>query len=190
MGYSIYAIFKDKKSAKQMADFMHANFRYPHDFMPGIPDDKSFVLSSTTEERGLSYCHHENAIGFDYKGVQDPERIFIYMIVYWMGLRSDYRENLNGKLLPAVSYDGCETILVFKNEDPTEDEVQKMQGHFDWVKTDEDGWHFPNEKATRYHLFNGDYLSKAGWKPTNDEITSTINAGKRIEIPEEMSSFA
>ena len=67
MGYSVYAIAKNKKLRDKMFKFLEENFvNLAKHFEAGIDQTGIRLAKGSSGPMGISYANDENAVGFDY----------------------------------------------------------------------------------------------------------------------------
>lgn len=164
MGYSIYAQFRDSDEALRMLKFMEANFRYPNEIFECLKGIPSLASSIDKEHRGLSYCEHDNAVGFNYK--PGSER-YIDKVICWMAHRSLVRKKINGSRFPVFCYDGQVQWAVMTNE-----EIEAKNANDMFVRSDSDGWNFP--KSIELISAIADYLGDCSGA-TLDQYDEVLN---------------
>lgn len=114
MGYSIAAPIKSQKLKDKMMKFLDENFTTFEDL---VGYDGCWGNKPTDD---LSYDDGKLRIGFNYSGMGDVERSYIFAVCKWISLKIGRKKKIEGKTVPYYVYDGDEAIAIPESLGPVE----------------------------------------------------------------------
>lgn len=114
MGYSIAAPIKSQKLKDKMMKFLDENFRT---FEKVIGKESRYGNYPTDD---LSYDDGKLRIGFNYSGMGDIERNYIFGVCKWISLKVGRKKKIGERTVPYYVYDGDEAIAIPEALGPVE----------------------------------------------------------------------